>query len=161
MEYACVLVCSIAFWTFLATLKVLWLSNQMREWEEVEAWIDTVSIKDPVGRYHASKSIECKYRYSHAGREYHGKTIALLLGDNVWKDEWYLRLRAKQERKQPIACYIDPTKPARAVLVRDLNGVRLLNDLLIIVVCSGYVVGWRMLIRRRNRRNLEAIPKPV
>ena len=142
----------VASWTVLTGLRVLWLTNHTHQWQEAEAWIESVSIKDSLGRYSVSRSIKCRYRYNHAGREYFGKTIALLLGDNAWKEEWYVRLRAKQDREEPIACFVDPTKPARAVLTRDLSDFRLINDLLIFLLCSGYLVGWGIHVRRSKKR---------
>lgn len=147
------LICGmITLWGLFTISKVLWLNWKSYEWKEAKAWVESITLQDPVGRYLSEQSIKCKYRYSYADREYHGQTIALLQGNDTWKVEWFMRLTSKYERHEPIVCYVDPTKPTRAILTRSWSKNRLLIIVSFVLVSVGYVVCWCVYVRRNSKR---------
>lgn len=112
---------------FLVGCATLYLAAEMavnsaraRNWVEVQATIESVELK----HNDDSAQVRCTYTYTFEGREFTGDRVSFKRGsDNIdtWQKDTYDRLRRHKERKESVACYMNPDRPEEAVLDRDLR----------------------------------------
>lgn len=93
-----------------------------RSWQPVPG---TVLESDrEIGRRGVSTTT-VRYRYEFAGKPYESERIGLARpgGDNLdrWQEEWHDRLQTAQGQAKPVTVWVDPARPHRAVLDRDIR----------------------------------------
>ena len=103
-------------WTVIAHLK-------MRNWEEVPAKIVRADLKVKQGKS-STYEATAEYVYRYGKEKYTGRRVSLYGGtDNVgsFQQDIYRQLSEYQKSGRPFRCYVDPLRPADAILYRDLR----------------------------------------
>lgn len=117
-------------WLYFAGYVQWWGAQR---WEEVPCWIEAAALEGDGDSHQATAT----YRYEYAGRTYHGDRVSFHGGsDNIgdFQQEAHRELsryvahkpnRAEmdpqQDPGQSFRCYVNPAKPAEAVLYRTLR----------------------------------------
>ncbi len=120
---------------------MLWRWSEAKGWEDVPAVIEHVELETHHGDDSTTYEVVCRYRYRFSGEEHTGEEVGLVPGaDNLgsWHERTHARLRAAYERGEAVTCYVDPGRPGRALLDRELRW-GLMGFHLIFVVCFGGV----------------------
>jgi hypothetical protein len=96
-----------------------------RGWEEVPCWIEKAEMKASRGsKGGTTHKTEARYRYRYHGRTFHSEEVSLTGGsDNIgdFQQKAQAQIRAFVGRDKPFRCYVNPAKPAQAVLFRELR----------------------------------------
>jgi Protein of unknown function (DUF3592) len=102
-------------WTVIAHLK-------MRSWEEVPAKIVRADLKVNKGKT-ATYEVTAEYEYQYGGKQYTGMRVSLYSSDNIgsFHKDVYSQLSQCRKSGRPFRCYVDPQRPAEAILFRDLR----------------------------------------
>jgi hypothetical protein len=93
-------------------------------WVEVPAELVNVTLEEHDGDDSTTYQTTATYRYEYAGRTYDNHRVAIDTGsDNIgdFQQRLYYELRAAHERGATVTAYVDPAKPANAVLNRELR----------------------------------------
>ena len=93
-------------------------------WVEVPAELVSVALEEHHGDDSTTYQTTATYRYEYAGRTYNNNRVAIDSGsDNIgdFQQQLYYELRAAHERGATVTAYVDPAKPANAVLNRELR----------------------------------------
>ncbi len=96
---------------------------KMRGWQEVPARIVHADLKAHRGKS-TTYEVTAEYAYQCGGRPYTGRRVSLYGGsDNVgsFHQDAYRQLSQYQKSGRPFRCYVDPQRPAEAILYRDLR----------------------------------------
>jgi Protein of unknown function (DUF3592) len=105
----------------LDTARQAWL---VRTWVPVSAQVLEVQLDTHRGSKGGSTYlVKARYAYRYGGRDFEATRIGLdtwIGADNVgdWHQRWHHNLTDARAREQPVAAWIDPDSPARAVLER-------------------------------------------
>lgn len=105
-----------------------------QQWKEVPAWIESTELKTTRGDDSTTYQALATYRYEYEGKTYHGDQVTFGSGsDNVGSFQQdvhrelssYRTAKAGQNSEnregKPFRCYVNPQKPAEAVLYRTLR----------------------------------------
>ncbi len=134
-----------------------WLGSS--DWVEVEAQLESVELgesRDSEGG--VSYWVEARYRYRFDGTDHVSDRIDFHPGaDNLgdYHQREHRRLAAAFRAGQPVTAWVDPQRPERAVLNRDLRPARLGFGLLFAVMFGGAGTLVIVLMRRGHRRRAE------
>lgn len=104
---------------FLLILPTLLEGYVARDWPQRWARLESTELVEVSGDDSTSYRVEATYRYEVDGTEHIGDRVGLMSGsDNLgdWHQRWHARLSEHLEQDEPIAVYVDPLEPARAVL---------------------------------------------
>lgn len=109
-----------------------WWSAQ--RWEEVPCWIESTDLKIDTGGDSDSYKTTATYRYIYRGRAYHGDKVAFTSGGREYEQNLHAELSqyagekpsraerdSSRENGRAFRCYVNPEKPAEAVLYRNLR----------------------------------------
>lgn len=105
-------------------------------WVETPAEILTVTIEGG-----ETDSVSCTYVYTFEGREYKGDRVGLVGGgDNIgkWQQRTYQRLKQAYDRHRPVTCYVNPKKPEKALLDREIRWPMVLFFCGFVVMFGGF-----------------------
>lgn len=106
------------------TVALLWRWQEAKGWLEVEARITSVDLEIHTDDDGSTYQAACSYVYEFDGTQYESDRVGLERGgDSIgdWQQTTHERLKIAHEQSQPIPCYVDPARPERAVLFRDLR----------------------------------------
>lgn len=130
---------------------------QMRSWQPAEARIETSSLR----RMGRSQLVEVRYRYAFGAQEFTGTRVALVpdadkLGD--FHPKLAAMLESARREQRPVQIWVDPRRPAEAVLDRSLRPGLFSLYLLFALVFGGIGFGMLYAIWRApgNRGGLAA-----
>ena len=105
-------------------------------------WVETpaeiVAVKMEGGK---TDSVSCTYVYTFDGREYKSDRVGLIGGsDNIgkWQQVTYQRLKQAYDRHRPVTCYVNPTRPEKALLDREIRWPMVLFFGGFVVVFGGF-----------------------
>jgi hypothetical protein len=103
-------------WTVIARLK-------MQGWEEVPAKIVRADLKVNKGKKNSTYEVSAEYVYEYGGKQYTGTRVSLYGSDNIgsFHQDVYRQLSEYRKSGRPFRCYVDPLRPAEAILFRDLR----------------------------------------
>ena len=102
-------------------LVVYW---RMRSWPEVPAKILRAELKADNSGESTTYKATATYQYEYQGRRYTGTRVGIDGGsDNVgsYQRDAYRQLSQYQKSGCPFRCFVDPARPADAILYRDLR----------------------------------------
>jgi len=108
----------------LDNLRMAWV---VRDWQPVSAQVIDVGIEERRGSKGSRMYVlNARYAYRYGGRDYESTRVGLDHwggADNVgtWHEDWHHRLSDARSREQPVAAWVDPQRPQRAVLERRLR----------------------------------------
>ena len=100
-------------------------SWQVRNWVPVSAQVQDVQMETHRGSKGGSTyRVTARYAYRVGGRDFESTRIGLdtwVSADNVgdWHQHWHALLSEARAREQPVAAWVDPSEPQRAVLERQ------------------------------------------
>jgi Protein of unknown function (DUF3592) len=123
------------------TATALWDFYRMKSWVEVPAELVSVDLESHSDSDSTTYRVRARYKYSFEGREYQGDRVGIHGGsDNVGDshERRYRELARLRKADELARCYVDPARPERAVLYRDLRW-ELVGFYLIFVVAFGGV----------------------
>lgn len=113
---------AIGWFLYVPAISTWWSA---RGWEEVPCWIEKAEMKASHGsKGGTTHKTEASYRYQYHGRTYHSDEVGLTGGsDNIgdFQQKAYAQTRVFEGKDRPFRCYVNPAKPAQAVLFRDLR----------------------------------------
>jgi hypothetical protein len=108
----------------------IWLAGdlaahlRMRSWREVPARIVHTELKVLDGGECTTFLAKVEYVYQYQGRQYTARRVSINdTADNIgsFHRDVYRQLSRYQKSGQPFPCYVNPARPAEAVLFRDLR----------------------------------------
>lgn len=136
-----------------------------QNWVQVDAILTSLDLKQPDGPQSPRRRVVATYWYGFNDAEYEGHRVGVGRfsgSDSSWNEDAYARLRVPFEEGDPVACFVDPASPDRALLDRRLRPGWLANGMIMFAVCSvvgggltvnGLIRGRRVLaIRAAERR---------
>jgi hypothetical protein len=98
---------------------------KMQRWKERPATIVRAELKCHSGsKGSTTYEATAEYRYEYDGREYQGNRVSAQGGsDNVgsYQQDIHRQLMAHSGSRHPFRCYVNPDRPAEAILFRDLR----------------------------------------
>lgn len=98
--------------------------REAQAWAEESARILSVDLERHSSDDGYTYEVVCEYEYERHGRRYVADRVGLSGGsDNIgsWQQDTYRRLSAAHNRGEPVTCYVNPSRPDEAMLVRDLR----------------------------------------
>ena len=113
------------FFGLLPLLDTARQSWQVRNWVPVSAHVQDVQLETHRGSKGGSTYlVKARYAYRVGGRDFESTRIGLdtwVGSDNVgdWHHRWHALLSDARAREQPVAAWVDPSAPQRAVLERQ------------------------------------------
>jgi hypothetical protein len=134
-----------------------WLGSS--DWVEVEAKLESVALgesRDSEGS--VTHRVEARYRYRFDGMDHVSDRVDFHPGaDNLgdYHQREHRRLEAAFRAGQSVTAWVDPQRPERSVLNRDLRPARLGFGLLFAVMFGGAGMLVIVLMRRGQRRQAE------
>jgi hypothetical protein len=126
-----------------------------RDWVEAKARLTRLNPESRTSHNSSAYELRCMYEYDFRGKTYQGYRMGV---DNIGTF-YTLDLRARADRLwtareagSPVPCYVDPRKPDRALLDRDLDAYRILSyaaiTLLLVMIILFYlgsgIKKWRL-----------------
>jgi hypothetical protein len=102
----------------------LYMAVAVRGWEPVSARVLAADLRTSrSSKGGTSYRATTRFAYQWQGRDLEGTRIGLARwggADNVgsWQEDWHARLSDALARQQPVAAWVDPDQPERAVLER-------------------------------------------
>ena len=97
---------------------------EMRSWEEVPATILEARLETSSGSDSTTHRVVARYEYSFRGETFEAERVGIHGGsDNVgsFHERAAGELLDHQRRGEPFRCFVDPQRPERAVLYRELR----------------------------------------
>lgn len=108
----------------ILTVRMLWTWAETREWQEVPTRILHSELITNTDDDSTTYRVEARYSYEFAGVTFEGERVGLSTGsDNIgsFHEDKYQELSRYRSSGQPFRCYVDPAKPSRAILYRQLR----------------------------------------
>ncbi|MGV3572173.1 MAG: DUF3592 domain-containing protein [Ramlibacter sp.] len=106
----------------LPLLEITGNAWSVRSWQAVPGQVLEVEIETGQRRL---VTTEVRYRYTFGGMEYESSRIGIgkAGGDSVgsWQRRWYNRLSDARANGRPVTVWVDPKRPHRAVLDREIR----------------------------------------
>ncbi len=108
----------------VSTFALAW---EVREWRPVEATVQSAELRvSKSSKGGPTYAVDAVYDYQVAGRSYQSKRVGLAPGsssDNVghWHQAWQQKLSNAKAQGSPVMAWVDPQRPSRAVLDRDVR----------------------------------------
>ena len=142
-----------AFWTCHSIAAAM----AMRSWVEVPAVIESVNLEESEGEDSTTYKISATYTYDYAGRTYSGNRVGIDEGfDNIgpYHHRMYARLSQQEVSKESATCYVDPERPERAILDRNLRWGMLAFKAIFALLFGGAGIGIMAggIVARRNEK---------
>ena len=106
------------------TVKTLWSSSRMQDWEEVPAEIVHAELKVNRGDDSTSYRAIARYTYVYDGRDFSGDKVSVHGGgDNIgsFQQDAHAELQSHLAAGTPFRCYVDPSAPEQSVLYREVR----------------------------------------
>lgn len=127
-------------WSLMATL---WLAMQVQSWEEVPATITSTNLEVHRGEDSDSYEVTAKYQYDFDGKQYTGERVSLA---TKFESDKYDRRKHKEFKqlvanKQPTICYVNPNRPDKSMLDRELRAPVVLMHLPFAICFTGVGLG--------------------
>ncbi len=155
----------------LSVLPTLYDWSRMQFWQPVNATLLAASLNSSRSSKSTSYHVTARYRYEVAGRVYEGERVAISGGgDNVGDFQEALGERLEQALRagQPVRVWVNPSRPADAVIDRSLRPGLLAFKMVFVVVFGGAGVGLLVFVLRggkplkppQARRNTAAAGTP-
>jgi hypothetical protein len=118
---------------------------KMQSWVETPAKIVQTKLESSSGgEGGTSYQATAEYVYDYGGRRYTGHRVSPHNGsDNIgsFQQNAYQRLKEHQNSGRPFPCYVDPARPAEAVLFRNLRGEMICFKTMFVVIFGGVGLG--------------------
>lgn len=133
----------------------LYAAWEASHWETCPATILSVNLREHHGDDSTTYSVEARYRYTYRSQTYEGDRVALDAGsDNFgsFHQDLARDLRRHLEQEEPWPCYVNPDRPAEALLVRDLRIGKLALFALFGLLFGGAGFGLMIFAIRNHRR---------
>lgn len=106
---------------------MLYAAWEVRAWQPVPVEVLEASLEERPGSEGGTvHAVRTRYRYTYGGASYEGQRIGLDSGagsDNLddWHARWLERLQAARDGGPRLLAWVDPAKPQRAVLERQIR----------------------------------------
>lgn len=132
--------------------------DAMKSWKETPATITKAELESHHGDKSTTYQVKAEYTYSFGGKTYTGTRVGVHTGaDNIgsWQHDTHQLLEEHRQSGKPIPCYVDPNRPDRSVLFRDLRpGIMALLLVLpaIFVGVGGSIMGTGLVIFLKSRQ---------
>ncbi len=132
-----------------------------RSWEPVQANLYSVELDQNSSSDGTTYRVQAEYEYFWRGERYVGNRVDLHPGaDNLgdYHQRMYRRLDESLRAGQPVTAWVDPDRPARAVLSRDMRWERLALGMIFPLAFGGLGLFFLWALRRgaRNEKQLES-----
>jgi len=100
--------------------------HSLFQWMQADHWAQVPAriLEARLTRGDDTYSVEARYEYRYAGRDYESTRVSFHSGsDNIgdFHQSTYSLLKRHQESGEPIAIYVDPSAPDNAVIVRNMR----------------------------------------
>ena len=142
----------------------VWLAGTLatyfsaRNWVETPARIVRTDLKVDAGNDAVAYQVTAEYLYEYGGQKYTGDRVGLSNGaDNIgpFQQDAYRELSNHKKSQRPFRCYVNPARPAQALLYRDLRWETVGLQAIFVLVFGGAgfggLIGGLMASRNRNR----------
>lgn len=120
---------------------------RMQSWDEVPAQLQDAGYRTSRGDDADTYEAYASYTYDYGGQNYSGSRVAIAGGaDNIGSFQRSLgsRLKRAKQSGQPISVFVNPDKPAEAIVDRSLRGGMIGFKSIFIVLFGG--IGFALLI---------------
>jgi hypothetical protein len=107
------------YWTFRTAAQ----HNQMQSWVEVPAVIKRAELEGGRGKEDSVQAV-AEYEYEFGGRKFVGERVGIYdVSDNVgsFQHDAYRELKRHLDEGRAFRCFVNPQKPAEAVLYRQMR----------------------------------------
>ena len=102
--------------------QTLWTAWQVRQWQPVPAQVLSAELeqrRDSEGS--VTYALKARYQYAFGGQRHEGTRVGLDAqggADNIgdWHSQWHGRLQQAQARNEPVTVYVNPLRPAEALI---------------------------------------------
>jgi hypothetical protein len=144
-----------------------WLVYTIFAWLSVQGWVETPAriVSTEFKAHHdddgKTYSVTAEYTYVFAGQEYKGSRVGLYTTpDNIgsYHQDVYRELDEHRKSGKPFRCYVNPARPAEAILYRNFRWEMAGFQMIFVLVFGG--VGFGLLIfsiRGRRKDRAEAV----
>lgn len=104
----------------------LWRAVEVAGWQPVPAQVLEAALDESRGSKGGSTyAVRARYAYRVNGQDHEGRRVGLVEwgSDNVgrWQHDWYARLQDARQREQSVLAWVDPARPARSILDRNVR----------------------------------------
>ncbi|RIK66343.1 MAG: hypothetical protein DCC65_10250 [Planctomycetota bacterium] len=148
-------------WSIWQGGRVMLSPNPATDWIATTATIKKVEFSEQSSRRGIRKTLKCKYTYQVGERSHDGTRIAIVLGDDQWKDHWGFVLKTAFESGQSVPCFVNPHDFSEAVLDPAVPRGTTRNLIVLLVLSACYLIGYSILVVPRVLRNWSALAGSV
>lgn len=118
--------------------------NRAQSWQPVSATLTAADLEIHQGDDSKTYEATASYRYIYAGMDYESQRVAIETGsDNVgsFQEDLGYRLKLAYQQQNPIQVWVNPDKPAEAVIDRSLRLSLIAFKMIFVIIFGGLGLG--------------------